>query len=341
MNCLVIKISSLGDILHTLPALSDARAAHPDIVFDWLVEETFAEVPKWHPAVERVIPVATRRWRRQWSRLPGEVRRLGRRLRERAYDRVIDAQGLMKSALAARLARGTRYGLDRHCAREPLAALAYQHRIAVDPRAHALDRIRALFAASLDYAVPDSAPDYGLNRGRFPVMTRADSPALVFMTGTTWPSKLWPVPFWRRLAAQATASGYRVLLPWGTVAEQQRVADLAGDGVEVLPRLSLSELAGLVDQATGVVAVDSGLGHLAAALGTPCVSIYGATDPARTGTRGPRQAHLAAPFPCAPCLAAHCRYRGAAAVTPACYATVPPESVWSTLTTLMHNQKPA
>jgi len=335
VNCLLIKISSLGDIIHTLPALTDAHAALPHLRFDWVVEETFAEVPGWHPAVDRVIPVATRRWRRQWWRLPAELRLIRKQIRAREYERIIDAQGLLKSAIAARLARGPRYGLDRRSAREPWASFAYQHPIAIDPQLHAVDRNRALFAACFEYAVPDSPADYGLDSAALPAMTQVDFPTLVFLTGTTWPTKLWPNVFWQRLADTASAAGYRVLLPWGNDTEHDRVSALHGDRLEVLPQLRLSELAAIINQAQGVVAVDSGLGHLAAALGKPCVSIYGATDPSRTGTRGRLQGHVAARFPCAPCLDSRCSYRGPTPVKPACYATVPPQTVWSTLTTLM------
>jgi len=166
-------------------------------------------------------------------------------------------------------------------------------------------------------------------------MTGTGSPYLVFLTGTTWSSKLWPEAYWRDLIAAARDAGHRVLLPWGNEQEQKRVTSLQSAGVEILPRLGLTELAGVIDHAAGAVAVDSGLGHLAAALGTPCVSIYGATDPARTGTRGAHQAHLAAVFNCAPCLDRRCRYTGPGVVTPACYGSVPPARVWATLQTLM------
>ncbi len=336
MNVLLIKISSLGDILHTLPALSDARAAIPDIKVDWVVEQSFREVPAWHPAVRRVIPVATRDWR--WWQVPGAIKDTRKQLRKQDYERVIDAQGLMKSAIAARLARGTRYGLDRDSAREPLAALAYQQKIAIDPQAHAVLRNRALFAASLGYDLPDTPADYGLDHSKLPESGEFHDRTLVFMTGTTWPTKLWPDLFWQRLVHGANAAGYQVLLPWGNDIEHARVSKLKGDRLQVLQqRPSLSELAALLKTVRAVVSVDSGLSHLAAALGTPCVTIYGATDPARTGTLGKHQVHVTANYPCAPCLSRRCTYRGPAPVQPACYATLPAQSVWSTLTTLLKN----
>ena len=155
MRVLIVKMSSLGDVIHTLPALTDAMAARPELRFDWIVEEAFSEVPGWHPAVERVIPIALRRWRKQpLSSFSGpEWRDFRRTLGAAHYDRVIDAQGLIKSALVSRLARAPVYGFDRHSAREGAAALAYQNRIPVPRQMHAVERTRQLFAGALDLSL--------------------------------------------------------------------------------------------------------------------------------------------------------------------------------------------
>ena len=144
MRVLLVKTSSLGDLIHSFPAITDAARALPGIRFDWLVEESFAEVPQWHPAVARVVPVAVRRWRRGWHRAwkSGELRAFRRDLRQQEYDLVLDAQGLLKSALPALLARGPRAGLDRSSAREGLAALFYQRRLPVARGQHAIERVR-------------------------------------------------------------------------------------------------------------------------------------------------------------------------------------------------------
>ncbi|MAT91589.1 MAG: lipopolysaccharide heptosyltransferase I [Halioglobus sp.] len=301
MRVLVVKLSSCGDVLHTLPALSDALAARPDIACDWVVEEAFAEIPAWHPAVHRVIPVALRRWRRQPLRaLRGpQWRRARRALAARAYDAVIDAQGLLKSALIARLAHGPRYGMDRRSAREGVAALAYQQRMPVPRELHAIDRLRLLFARALGYAAPQGAPDYGLD-GRLPAWrpppgTPPPGASLLFLHGSAQPRKLWPEAHWAELARLACDAGYRVWLPFGDSAEQRRAARLATrPGVEVLPATDLRGLAARMRAAAGAVAVDTGPGHLAAALGLPCVSLYGPTRPQLCGTRGSHQAQLCA-----------------------------------------------
>lgn len=335
MRALIVKTSSLGDVLHTLPAVTDAQRAISELQFDWVVEEDLADIPGWHPAVHRAIPTATRRWRRETSRFVlAEARAFWRALRAYRYDAVIDAQGLLKSALITRCARGLRWGFDRRCAREPLATPAYQYRVRVDPDQHAIDRMRQLFAASLGYRFHATSPQYGVDRTRLPPADPPQpDPYLVFFHGTTWRSKHWPEAHWEQLVALARGHGHTVLLPWGDATEYQRAARLAtaAPNAHVLPRLTLSGLAAILAGARGAVAVDTGLGHLAAALGTPCVSVYGATDPARTGTQGPRQLHATADFPCAPCLRRDCQYAGTATVYPACYASVPPHTVWSIL----------
>lgn len=296
MRVLIVKTSSLGDVVHTLPALTDARAARPGIAFDWLVEAPFAEVPRWHPAVERVIPCALRRWRRQPLRAwrSGEWRAFLRELRGRPYDLVLDAQGLVKSAALALFARGPRAGPDRKSAREPLAALFYQARLPLPRRtqAHAVERLRRLFAAALDYDPPATPPDFGLPRERFPVPDAA-RPYVVFLHGTTWPTKQWPESSWQALGRWLAERGLDAVLPWGSDEEWAAAKRIAvGCGARVLPKLTLTALAGWLAHARAAAGVDTGLAHLAAAVGTPSVTLYGPTLPALTGTVGRDQAHL-------------------------------------------------
>jgi len=296
MRILIVKTSSLGDIVHTLPALTDAARAVPGLRCDWLAERAFAEIPAWHPAVERVIQCDLRGWRRNlgqtvfggdWSRFRAELRHTG-------YDLVIDAQGLVKSAWLARQARGPLAGPDRVSAREPLAASFYRRGYAV-PRhdaAHAVERSRRLFAQALGYPYADTPPAAGLECARFP---RPESPLphAVFLHGTTWPSKRWPLGHWCELGAWIARRGLRVVLPWGSEAERsdaQRIAQ-ACNGL-VLPRLGLTALGGWLAWARLCVGVDTGLAHLAAALGTPQLTLYGPTLPALTGAVGDHQVWL-------------------------------------------------
>jgi heptosyltransferase-1 len=339
VRLLIVRTSSLGDILLTLPALSDAARARPGLRVDWLVEERFSEIPTWHPAVQRTIPVALRRWRRQFAwRTVHEIRQSLRELRSTEYDLIVDAQGLMKSALMSRIMRGKRCGPDHASAREPAASLAYHQRVQLDRGDHAIDRTRRLFAACLGYRLPDSGPDYGIDPKRLPPRRAVSNPPYVaFVHGASWESKLWPEQYWQALARLVHAAGCEVVLPWGSQLERQRAERLGAGapGARVLPPLNLGQAAAWLRDAAAVVAVDSGLGHLAVALGTPVVSLYGATDPGRTGTRGPQHHHLQANYPCSPCLARTCRVRDGGPVQPACFATVSAERVWSTLAPLL------
>jgi len=299
VRVLLIKTSSLGDVVHTLPALTDAQRAIPGIQFDWVVEEGFAEIPAWHPAVAQVIPVAIRRWRKNlWQTLrSGEWRRFKARLRETRYDLVIDAQGLLKSAWLTRYVKAPVAGLDCDSAREPLASRFYDRRYAVPRDQHALERVRQLFAQALGYELPQGIGDYGLDRAQ--LATPGEEPYLLFLHGTTWPSKHWPEAYWRELAERMSAFGWAIRLPWGNAEEKARAERIAEGiaGASVLPRLNLGGVAKVVAGARACVAVDTGLGHLAAALDVPSISLYGPTLPGRVGAYGRSQVHLCASGP--------------------------------------------
>jgi heptosyltransferase-1 len=353
MRVLLIKTSSMGDLIHTLPALTDAKRALPDISFDWVVEDVFADIPRWHPAVNNIIPVALRRWRKGVfsKETMAEWRQLRQRLNENHYDLILDAQGLVKSAFLGFFTSGLRAGLDWKSARESLASLMYQRKYRVNFHQHAIIRMRTLFSLALGYVLPETMPDYGLSgalglggklrddhervAGILPVnddrMAANSSPYLVFLFGTTWTSKQWPELYWRQLAELTHQAGYQVKVSGYNKQEFEQAAGIAvnNPGVEVLPRLGIAGMGELLAGATAVVAVDTGFGHLAAALNVPTISIYGPTNPEYTGAIGRSSSHLAADFPCAPCLSRECTYRKPSAVTPACYATVSPQRVWA------------
>lgn len=340
MKLLVIKTSSFGDIVHTFPALTDAARRIGGLTCDWVVEASFAAAPAWHPAVRQVIPVSLRGWRRPpWINHAGAIAAFTRQLRSERYDLILDAQGLMKSALLARLARGPRAGFDRRSAREPLATRLYDRPLAVTAGRHAVDRTRDLFAAALGYEPPTEL-DYGL---RLPAGNEPDAdrvaPYLVFIPGTTWASKRWPARYWRALAELAGEAGWAVQVLAGSPGERDAAQRITRGlaNARLRASLSLDELARVLRGARGVVSVDSGPGHLAAAVGTPGVSIYGATDASRTGIRGAGQVHLSADYPCAPCLRRACQFADTGQVHPDCYATVPPVTVWSTLRDLIQD----
>ena len=278
---LFVKTSSLGDVVHNCPAVSDAARALPGAHIDWVVEEAFAGVAALHAAVRRVIPVAVRRWRNRlwhpaaWSELAAFRREIAR---ER-YDAVIDTQSLVKSALVASAAHGVRHGLDGASAREPLAARFYDAVHAVPRALHAVERNQRLVAAALKLP-PAARVDYGL---RVPRVEKSAS--VVLLTMTSRADKLWPEDRWVELAhALATP----VILPWGSASERARAERIAaGIGrAEVPPRLEIDALARLFAGARSVIGLDTGLTHFAAALGTPTLGLYCGSDPALTGLYG-------------------------------------------------------
>jgi heptosyltransferase-1 len=288
---LFVKTSSLGDVVHNCPAVSDVARALPGAAIDWVVEAPFAGIAAMHPAVRRVIPVAVRRWRSAlwkpavWS----EMAQWRRELREERYDAVIDTQSLLKSALISASALGRRHGLDRASAREVLAPMFYDVRHRVPRGLHAVERNRRLAAQALGFSLSGS-PDYGLR-----VPAAAKSSYAVLLTMTSRADKLWPDERWVELAR-----GMRMptMLPWGSDAEReraQRIAEKAG-GTAIPRRLSVDELANLFVGAASVVGLDTGLTHFAAALGVPTVGIYCGSDPALTGIYGaPRASNVGAP----------------------------------------------
>lgn len=335
MRVLVVKTSSLGDVIHTLPALTDAVKAIPGICFDWVVEESFSEIPASHPGVDRVIPIAMRRWRKGWfkSWSGGEIRAFLRDLRKEKYDLIIDAQGLLfKSALIATRAIGPRVGYDRTSARDPWVTCTYDKSYAVSRTQHAIDRVRQLFAQALGYELLDELPDFGFSQTDA-VKTQSHRPYLVFLHATTWPTKHWPLAYWAELIGLANKDGYEVMLPWGNGSEKECAEDLAALSADawVLPRMDLSALMKEFRGAAGVVGLDSGLSHLAAALEVPGVSLYGPTRTDLTGVIGVRHQNLAADFSCAPCLQRLCSFKGEAQVSPACFERLPPQHVWQVL----------
>lgn len=280
MRLLLVKTSSLGDVVHALVPLTDAARALPALRCDWLVEEAYADIPSWHPAVQRVIPCAVRRWRRSPGRtvLGGEWARFRDDLRRESYDLVLDAQGLLKSAWLAGRARGPVAGRTFGSAREGLASLFYDSRIPVDLGLTEVEQLRELFALALGYQRPAAPADFGLDPARF--AAAAGAPYVLFLHGAAWPSKLWPEDRWQALGRTLAAQGLRVLLPAGSAAERSAAERIAAAcGGEALPALSIGELAPRIAGACFVVGLDTGLTHLAVALGVRTLTLYGPSVP--------------------------------------------------------------
>jgi heptosyltransferase-1 len=284
---LLVKTSSLGDVLHNLPVISDIVHHHPDAQIDWLVEESFAALPRLHPAVRSIVPVALRRWRNKllspttWR----EIAAFRTALTAQSYDIAIDTQGLFKSALLMHGAHGLRCGFDRHSAREPLATMLYQRTFPVAAGQHAVERNRQLVALALGYTLEGSA-DYGIKPPSIdhPAWLALGSYA-VLLHATSRADKLWNEPNWIALGQYLHQNGIRSILPWGNETERLRSLRLTAaiPGAITPPRLNLGEAAALLGGVHAALGVDTGLAHLAAALDIPTVGIYTATDPTLTG----------------------------------------------------------
>jgi len=285
-NILFIKTSSLGDVVHHMPALMDARKAHPDATFSWLVEEAFAPLVRLHPAIDTVIPVASRRWRKSLyaPATIAEIRASFRNIRAQRYDEIVDTQGLLRTAILTRAARGMRHGYDASSVREPLASLFYDVRHRVERDMHAVERNRILSGLALGYA-PDEAPDFGLDRAR--IGKDSTSRYGLLLHATARREKQWPDADWIAFA-KLFAQRFELLIPWGTEAERARSEYIAAavPGTRVPDRAPLDQVAKLIAGAQFVVGVDTGLLHLAAALGVPVVAIFAGSKPALTGPMG-------------------------------------------------------
>ena len=328
----------MGDVVHTLPALTDAARAHSSIRFDWAVDEAFADIPAWHSHVEEVFPVSLRSWRKDLASSAGraEVNAILKKLRQQHYDAIVDLQGEFKSAFVARLAKGVRHGYDSKSAREVGAHVVDGKRYAIPKGTHSMARMRQLLSQALAYSYDEQAIDYGIDRTRLPeALLKTDRPYVVFIHSTSWQSKNWPEPYWVELAERVGVEGYSILLPWGTEAERKRANRIANGTVKgvVLPRLSIAQKASIIAGAAATVGLDTGLSHIAAALDVQSVTLYGATDPKLCGTIGGNQVQIKSEFECVGCHETDCSFESA--FKPACFESVDPTKVWQRLKPLL------
>lgn len=302
MRILLVKLSSMGDVIHNLPVVSDLRRAFPDATIDWVTEAPYASLVKQHPDVANVLTINLRSLKKQWWK-PVQWSQLSAdrvKLAAQEYDAIIDTQGLLKSALVATWAHGPRYGMSRETAREPFAARFYQHTFHIAKNEHAVTRNRQLAAAALGYTLGDQV-DYGLSSksGQMPEKPRqawlSGHQYIVMLHATSRADKQWPIDNWVALGKQFQALGFTLVLPWGSASERETSESLAlllahKIAPTVPPALPLSEAVDMLGNATAVIGVDTGLAHLAVALGRPTVGLYITTAPNLTGLFGAKSA---------------------------------------------------
>lgn len=292
MRVLIVKTSSMGDVVHALPAISDMARCVPGIEIDWLVEKSFSAMPGQHRAVRRVIPLQWRKWRKslraQETRTALQTWR--QEMKRDRYDLIIDLQGLIKSAAFACFATGPRAGYDRHSIREPLASLFYSRRAGVPRQLHAVDRCRRLCAQLLGYELPSTAPDFGLQANPKAWTPAGTAPFAALIPCASRPEKLWPESDWVAVGKQLKARGWQVAVMWGS-ADEERLAHAIAQQIDgfVPPFLTVAQVADTLAQAHVVVGLDTGMSHIAAAHGRPTVGIYCDHEPGLAGLVGSGQ----------------------------------------------------
>jgi heptosyltransferase-1 len=289
VRVLLVKLSSMGDVIHNLPVVTDLLRAIPDITVDWVSEAPYAELVQLHPGISQALKVHLRWLKKSWWRdAPWQqLERDRQALVEQDYDAILDTQGLVKSAMVSRWVEGQRIGFSRNSAREPFASRFYDRSFDIDRGEHAVTRNRKLAAAAFGYVLADP-PDFGIVAAARPLPWLGPVPYVVLLHATSRIDKRWPLSHWVALGEHFNRRGLRIILPWGNPGERQQSEAIAAKSADALvpPALSLGEAATLLAGASAVVGVDTGLAHLAVALARPTVGIYVSTSPALTGLFG-------------------------------------------------------
>lgn len=346
MRILLVKMSSMGDIFHTFPAISDIHQHFPDAEIDWVVEDSFKEIVAWHPHIRRVIPIHLRRWMKQRDRASWqEFRAFRQALREETYDYIIDAQGLLKSAVIAQSAKGQGVdGYDKRSAREAVSHWFYKRHHAVDKEQHAVERTRQLVGKILGYT-PAEKLNFGINQNFAHIQKNPRK--LVFIIGTSWVTKLWATHEWQILTQMAVAAGFAVEVIWGSPEElaiAEQIINSCPAATRPAQRLSITTIAEKLVEAAGVIGLDTGFSHLAGALETPTIALYGATSPTKVGLIGEHTCNLQRPdiLDCMPCHKRQCKWLPEnSRDTPICMTGISAGQVWAELQRLLHNPPPS
>ena len=296
MKVLILKLTSMGDLMHALPALTEAKQNIKNIRFDWVVDKAFSSVPGWHPAVDKIIKTDHRNWKKQlFSSESREALNLVKKeINSTDYDLVVDMQNNLKSAFLSFLSGHRVTGMDASSSREYPAHWAYSNKVNINKSLHAIDRQKELLASSLGYS-PTSDINYGISKVKFlePAMA-LPARYVVLVQNASWPTKQWPVASWKDLVKHLHGRDVNVLLPSGNKEELLRAKDIASvsekaTALEILP---LNEVAYIIDNADYCICSDTGLAHLSAVVNTPSLTLYGPTDINLIGTKGNNQRHI-------------------------------------------------
>ena len=329
MQVLIIKLSSMGDLVHAFQGIAEAKTHVPKLQLTWVVESPFADILRLQESIDKIIISDLRVWKKNkfralWS---GHISAFICQLRQVKYDLIIDAQGLIKSAILAKLARGPSIGFDKNSARESLASYFYQKKYYIDKNQHASLRLRQLFSKTFKYPINLKFNQFGINSSYIRTFNHS-KPYCVFIVPTTWINKHYPVIFWQVLVKEIGAKGFEILFPAKGTKNLNLVQILINElpYCHVLPAMNLLEMAGVLHQANSVIGVDTGLTHLSAALGVKTIGLFGPSSAFLSGSLGPCAINLSVEYECSPCLSRKCKkvYYNE---TPPCYQSLNPERV--------------
>lgn len=336
MKILLIKMSSMGDIFHTFPAVTDLLQFQPDTELHWVVEEGFAEIVSWHPGVARIIPISLRRWMKMrnlqaWQ----EFKQWKAELNKTQYDLVIDAQGLFKSLMIAKSSKCKNIqGYDKKSARESWVSFFYHQGYFVDKYLHAVQRTRQLLSKICQYPIDENFT-FGIQQYFAPIQKKPGQ--LIFIVGTSWSTKLWAPEEWKTLTNIALAAGYQVDIIWGSEEEKALADSIVHDcpgATRPDKRMSITSVAEKLVSATAVVGLDTGFSHLAGALEIPTIALYGATSPVKVGLIGAhtRNLKLENELDCMPCHKRYCKLLPEKSTDcPPCLSGIKAQLVWQVL----------
>ena len=289
----------MGDLMHALPALTEAKEHFKEIEFDWVVDKSFSEVPKWHPAVNKIITTDHRNWKKQL--LSPNSRKAFRsvihEINSTNYDLVIDMQNNLKSALVSFMCKHQVIGMDSKSVREYPAHLSYNKKISISKELHAITRQKILLSNALGYST-SSSNDYGISDMEFkePSFNLPNEYA-VLVQNASWKTKQWSIKNWQLLVKHLERLGIGMILPSGNEEEYKRAKEISsvGNNAQALRLIPLNEIAYIMNKARFSVCSDTGLAHLSAVVNTPSITLYGPTDTKLIGTMGKDQIHIVSP----------------------------------------------